>query len=317
MKNHQNKSLIFGCMGLGGSWDSLPISKNDQHKAFEVIHTALEQNINFFDHADIYTLGKAEKVFGMFLKEHKNLRDQLKIQSKSGIQLHEGALHSNRYNSSKNYLINQVEAILKRLQTDYLDVFLVHRPDPLTHPAEIAETFYYLKEKGYVKAFGVSNMSATQLDVLQQFSVDIPISYNQLQFSLGHTQLIKNEVFFNTNNFVPFNNFGMLPYAQLHNIEIQTYGSLDKGLFSNSTDNSDLKNVVDARKLLHILSEKYQTHVLALQLAWIAQLPCKIVPIIGTTNLDRIKQCAAFDQVELTREDWYDLWITAMGKKLP
>ena len=303
-------------MGLGGSWDSLPISKNDQLNAFDVINTAIENNINFFDHADIYTLGKAEKVFGMYLKEHKDLRNQIKIQSKSGIQLHEGVMNSNRYNSSKNYLINQVEAILKRLQTDYLDVFLVHRPDPLTHPAEIAETFYYLKEKGYVKEFGVSNMSANQLYVLQQFS-DIPISYNQLQFSLGHAQLIENEVYFNSKNFIPNNNSGMLTYAQLHLIEIQTYGSLDQGLYCNSSLDSDLKNVADTRILLNQLSEKYQTNIMALQLAWISKLPCKIVPIIGTTNLERIKQCAKFNQIELSREDWYDLWITSMGKKLP
>ncbi|MDP3352738.1 MAG: aldo/keto reductase [Flavobacteriaceae bacterium] len=315
METYHNKFLIFGCMGLGGSWDTNPISKNDQKKAFDVIHTALENNITFFDHADIYMLGKAEKVFGMFLQEHPHLREKLKIQSKSAIQLHEGALNSNRYNASKEYLIKQVEAILKRLQTDYLDVFLVHRPDPLMNPSELAETFYYLKEKGYVNHFGVSNMSATQIEVLQKFS-DIPIKHNQIQFSLGHSQLLENEVFFNTNHSVPANNFGMLAYAQLHNIEIQTYGSLDKGLFSNH-QNTGIKTIDETKQLLHQLSEKYQTNILALQLAWIAKLPCKIVPIIGTTNLERIKQCAEFNQIELSREDWYDLWITAMGKKLP
>jgi len=123
----QRKSLIFGCMGLGGSWDAAPITKKDQIKAFDVINTALESDINFFDHADIYTFGKAEIVFGMFLKEHNNLRESIKIQSKAGIQLHEGALKSNRYNSSKNYVINQVEGILKRLQIDYLDIFLDYK----------------------------------------------------------------------------------------------------------------------------------------------------------------------------------------------
>jgi predicted oxidoreductase len=310
------KSLIFGCMGLGGSWDSSPITKKDQIKAFDVINTALESNINFFDHADIYTFGKAEKVFGMFLKEHNNLRESIKIQSKAGIQLHEGALNSNRYNSSKNYIINQVEGILKRLQIDYLDVFLIHRPDPLTHPIEIAETFHILKENGLVKEFGVSNMSATQIDVFQQFS-DVPIKYNQLQFSLGHSQLLHNEVFFNTENSVSFNNFGMLAYAQKHAVEIQTYGSLDKGLYGTGSLNSDIKNIADTSKLLNQLSEKYQTYISALQLAWISKLPCKITPIIGTTNLERIKQCAEFDQIDLSREDWYDLWITSMGKRLP
>lgn len=312
----QRKSLIFGCMGLGGSWDTSPITKIDQIKAFDVINTALESEINFFDHADIYTFGKAEKVFGMFLKEHNNLRASIKIQSKAGIQLHEGLLNSNRYNSSKNYVINQVEGILKRLQIEYLDVFLIHRPDPLTHPIEIAEAFQILKEKGMVKAFGVSNMSATQIQVFQQFS-DIPIHYNQLQFSLGHSQLLHNEVFFNTENSVPSNNFGMLAYAQKHDVKIQTYGSLDKGLFGTASVNAAIKNIADTSKLLNQLSEKYQTNIAELQLAWISKLPCEIMPIIGTTNLDRIKQCAKFDQIDLSREDWYDLWITSMGKRLP
>lgn len=315
MKTIHNNSLIFGCMGLGGSWDNNPISKENQKKAFEVIHTAIENNITFFDHADIYMLGKAEKVFGMFLQEHPHLREKLTIQSKSAIQLHVGALNSNRYNTSKEYLTIQVEGILKRLKTDYLDVFLVHRPDPLMNPSELAETFLGLKEKGYVKHFGVSNMSATQIEVLQKFS-DIPIKHNQIQFSLRHSQLLENEVFFNTQNSVPANNFGMLAYAQLHDIEIQTYGSLDKGLFSNPTA-SGVKTIDETKQLLDQLTEKYHTNVLALQLAWIAKLPCNIKPIIGTTNLERIKQCAEFNQIELSREDWYDLWITSLGKKLP
>ena len=303
-------------MGLGGDWNTNPITSNDLKVAEKAVEAALEIGINYFDHADIYTLGKAETVFGELLRNNSTLRDKIILQSKAGILLHEGLLNSNIYNSNKEYLMNQVDVILKRLQTDYLDVFMIHRPDPLINPEEIAETFSALKKSGKVKSFGVSNMSIHQIQLLQNYFEE-PLVANQIQLSLGHSLVIDTGVLVNRVNKVDYNGVeGLLEYGQMNNLAIQAYGSLAGGRF---TGNFELASAADKKtiQLVEEMAEKYQTTTAAIVLAWLFKIPGNIQPIIGTTNPQRIMACKDATTVELSRLDWYNLWITARGERIP
>ena len=310
------KELIYGCMGLGGDWDSNPLTKQDFIIAEKAIEVALEIGINFFDHADIYKLGKSEIVFGELLKNNSSLRNKIKLQSKAGICYHEGKEQSNIYNLSKQYILKQVDAILKRLHTDYLDVLLLHRPDPLLDPEEIADAFTTLQKSGKVGKFGVSNMSVSQIKLIQKHYNE-PLVANQIQLSLGHSMVIEAGVLVNRINEINYTGVeGLLEYTQDNNMAIQAYSSLDGGRFTGSIE---LASVEDKKtiKLLNLLAEKYDTTSSAIVLAWLFKIPGNVQPIIGTSNTERIKACKDAIDINLSREDWYNLWIMARGKKIP
>ena len=303
-------------MGLGGSWDNSPPSADDFRLAENVVEAALEAGINYFDHADIYTLGNAETVFGELLKNNSSLRTKIILQSKAGICLHEGVLNSSIYDSSGTYLTQQVEAILKRLHTDYLDVFMLHRPDALMNPKEVGATFNALKKAGKVKRFGVSNMSVSQIQAIQKYC-DEPLVANQIQLSLGHSLVLDSGVLVNTKNEIDFNGVeGLLEYGQANKLSIQAYGSLDGGRFTGNVSliTDDDKNTIT---LINELAEKYNTTSASISLAWLFKIPGTIQPIIGSTNSKRIAACKDATTIDLSRLDWYNLWITARGEKLP
>ena len=310
------KELIYGCMGLGGSWDQSPPSADDFRLAEKAVEAALEAGITYFDHADIYTLGNAETVFGELLKNNSSLRTKIILQSKAGICLHEGVLNSSIYDSSGAYLTQQVEVILKRLHTDYLDVFMLHRPDALMNPKEVGTTFNALKKAGKVKRFGVSNMSVSQIQAIQKYC-DEPLVANQIQLSLGHSLVLDSGVLVNTKNEIDFNGVeGLLEYGQANKLSIQAYGSLDGGRFTGnvSLTTDDDKNTIS---LINELAEKYNTTSASISLAWLFKIPGNVQPIIGSTNSKRIVACKDAATIDLSRLDWYNLWITARGEKLP
>jgi len=316
VKNSLKKELIYGCMSLGGSWDINPLSANDILTAEKAIEAALKSEITIFDHADIYKLGKAEVVFGKILQNNSSLRDKITLQSKAGIRYHEGLKESNIYDLSKVYLLQQVDAILKRLQTDYLDIFLLHRPDPLLNPEEIGETFRILKESGKVRSFGISNMSLHQIKAIQKFC-DEPLVANQIQLSLGHSQMIDSGVLVNRTNNTDFNGVeGLLEYAQIHDLAIQAYSPLNGGKFTGNLDLASNEEK-ETTQLIGQLSEKYNTSVEAIVLAWLFKIPGRIQPVIGTKNIERIEACKGAVDLELSRVDWYNLWIMARGQKIP
>lgn len=311
----QNKKIIYGCMGLGGLWNANPLTITDQKKADEIIETAIQAGISHFDHADIYTFGKAEQVFGNFLNNNPSLREKLFIQSKTGIELHAGPLQSSTYNLSSDYINSQVTKILNRLSTDYLDALLLHRPDPLTSMSEIAETLQLLKKSGKVKAFGVSNMSTAQIQLLQSY-LDEPLIANQIELSLSHSMLLDLEVWVNRVESEKEAGLGdLLAYSQKNNMSIQAYSPLAQGLYTKS----GIKTEADKKTLFLIeeLAEKYKTSSTAILLAWLWKIPADIQPVIGTTNLKRIKESVEAKSIELSREDWYALWINSKGVKLP
>lgn len=303
-------------MGLGGDWNTNPPDASYVKKAAAAIDAALEVGISYFDHADIYTMGKAEIVFGKVLQQRPSLREKITIQSKAGIRYHEGVLNSSIYDLSKPYLLQQVDAILERLQTPYLDVFMLHRPDPLLNPEEIADTFRLLKKSGKVKQFGVSNMSLHQINFIQKYC-DEPLVANQIQLSLGHSLLLDTGILVNRENKVNYNGVeGLLEYSQLNQLAIQAYSCLDGGRY---TGNSSMAKDDDQKTILmiHQLAEKYDTTPTAILLAWLFKIPGTIEPIIGSSNPSRILACKDAVTIDLSREDWYNLWILARGVKVP
>jgi len=308
-----DKQLIYGCMGLGGSWDNSPLTNENQKKADEVLEAVIANGITYFDHADIYSLGKAEKAFGNFLKRHASVREKIFIQSKTGIELFVGPFGSSRYNLSQTYISKQVDVILKRLNVDYLDALLFHRPDPLTSMEELANTVELLKTSGKVRSFGVSNMSTAQIAHLQSF-LDEPLIGNQIKLSLAHSMLLDLEIWVNRGEAPQQSGLdGLLSYAAQNNLIVQAYSPLAQGLYAKS----EVENDKATKQLLQEMAEKYQSSVSGILLAWLWKISGNIVPIIGTTNVQRIEDSVKAMQVELSREDWYALWIQAKGVKFP
>ncbi|MEX1056904.1 MAG: aldo/keto reductase, partial [Natronospirillum sp.] len=216
--------LIYGCMNLGGPWEEhdLSLSGTDTKIAHAAIEAALEAGITVFDHADIYKRGKAESVFGEILQTRPGLRDRLILQSKGGIRF-EDAWGPQRFDFSPEWIIQSVEGSLRRLQTDYLDVFLLHRPDALMEPELIAEAFAQLHGMGKVKYFGVSNMQHHQMAYLQSF-LDQPLIANQLEMSLTALDWVNAPIDINTpqgalNTFTP----GTLEYCQQRKVQLQAW----------------------------------------------------------------------------------------------
>lgn len=317
MKTGQINCLIYGCMGLGGGWNRNPLTSDDEKTAHEAIYAALEIGIERFDLADIYAYSKAEEVFGKVIKSNPGLRKKIILQSKSGIMVGKGPDNSNIYNFNKDYLVQQVRAILKRLQTDYLDIFLLHRPDILTHASEIAETFHYLREEGYVKQFGVSNMSVDQIRLIQNYWKEGLVA-NQIRLSLGHSLALDIGVSINT-SMIPYDSGlqGMLEFCQINNVAIQAWGSLDHGLYTRKPLASLNGKELETARLVATLAGKYNVPENSIVLAWLLMIPATIQPIIGTTNPERVRACKAALEVKMSHEEWYELWITARGKRLP
>jgi len=307
--------LIMGCMGLGGGWNSQPISAADEQLAFSVIETALELGINFFDHADIYTYGKAETVFGRYLKQFPTQREQLFIQSKCAIKLAQPG-QTGQYDGSKDAILQAVEGSLARLETDYLDLLLLHRPDPLMQAEEVAAAFDLLTQQGKVRHFGVSNMGWAQMQLLQK-NLAQPLRVNQLEMSLAAHHWLEEGVLIGMPAGAERHfGYGTIEYCQLNNIQLQSWGSLAQGRFSPGfTGQNHTEQAVSER--VQQLAAEYQCSSEAILLAWLMRHPAAIQPVIGSTNLQRIRACAAATTITLTREHWYQLYVAARGAALP
>lgn len=307
-------NVIYGCMGLGGEQSKFPNETKKQ--AFRVLDAAIESGIRRFDHANIYNKGKAEAVFGLWLKEHRGLREDIYIQSKAGIKLNMGPHNSSFYDFSSDYIIDEVKMSLERLNVDYLDMFLLHRPDPLASPDTVARTMKYLAQEGLVKSFGVSNMSVAQMDWLRN-TAGVDVVANQIQFGLGHALLVEQDVLVNTNNVTNHGLQGMLQYAISNDIELQAYSPLDRGLFLRPIAETDSERVANTKVLLYEYSITYNVTPMAILLSWITTLPARMAPIIGTINPDRIAAVKDIVDFHISHDDWYRLWIAARGEKLP
>ncbi len=308
--------LIYGCMGLGGGWNQNPVSKDDIRQANEVIDRALESGFQLFDHADIYTFGKAEQVFGEVLKSRPELKEQMVLQSKCGIRFDAGTTPK-RYDFSKEWISSSVEGILERLNIEHLPILLLHRPDVLMDVEEVAEVFSELQKQGKVGQFGVSNMSASQMQQLQS-KMKSPLVANQLEMSLSKLDWLEQSILNNVGN-APGHSFtaGTIEYCQSQDVQIQAWGSMSQGLFSGRNVNDESHAVQQtAEKVRRIAAEK-ETSTEAVILAWLMKHPANVMPVVGTTNIDRIKAAAQATKIELSRDQWYELYVSARGEELP
>jgi len=291
-------SIALGCMR---------ISDKPTKQVEELIDTALEEGINFFDHADIYGGGKSEEVFGKVLKKKKGLRGKIIIQTKCGIR-------SGYYDFSKEHILKSVEGSLKRLGTDYIDILLLHRPDTLMEPEEVAEAFSILHSSGKIRNFGVSNFNPMQIELLSKY-LNQRLIVNQLQFSIVHTGMI--DFGFNVNMKVDqaINRDGsVLEYCRLKGITIQAWSPFQYGFFEGTfLGNEKFKELNE--KIDEIAIQKGVPSI-AIPIAWILRHPAKIQAIVGTTNPARLKDICKAADIELTREEWYALYRSA-GNKLP
>jgi predicted oxidoreductase len=288
----------IGCMRIAGmSSDEL-----DRY-----VRVSLEHGINFFDHADIYASGKSEEIFGDLLSKDPALRNRMFLQSKC-------AIHDSMYDFSKEYILKSVDGILKRLQTTHLDSLLLHRPDALMEPEEVAEAFHILKDSGKVLNFGVSNMNRFQMEFLENKLSD-GLAVNQLQMSIAHTPLIDAGINVNMmSDAAIMRDAGTLEYCRMKDAVIQTWSPLQKGFFGGTFIGSE--EYKDLNAALNALAEKYHVTSDAVAYAWLLRFPAKMQVIIGTTNPDRIKNAAKAAEIELTRSEWYELYRAA-GNKLP
>lgn len=283
------------------------VSDKTTAETVKLIETAVEHGVNFFDNADIYGGGESERRFGDALAASSINRDDILIQTKVGIG-------QNQYDFSKEHILEGLNGCLERMGLDHVDFLLLHRPDALMEPDEIAEAFFELQKEGKVREFGVSNFNPMQVELLQQ-AVAQPLVINQLQLGLMHTGMI--DFGFHTNMSDPRSvnhDGGIYEYSRLNNITIQAWGPYQYGFFEGVfIDNPKFPEV---NAMLKKLADKYNTNVNAVAAAWILRLPTSVQVIAGTTNPARLAQICEADQAQLTRTEWYDLYLAA-GNDLP
>jgi predicted oxidoreductase len=272
-----------------------------------LIKTCLDAGIDFYDHADIYGGGKCEEVFAASLARLGVDRSTLFLQSKCGIR-------KGFFDFSKEHILTSVDGILSRLKTDYLDILLLHRPDTLVEPEEVAEAFTTLSESGKVRNFGVSNFNPGQVELLQA-SLPMKLHVNQLQLSIMHTGMIDRGLTVNMKheNSVDRDG-GILDYCRLKKLTIQPWSPFQFGFFEGVF--VDHPKFPELNKVLDAMAEKYGVTKTGLAIAWIQRHPAKMQSIVGTTNAGRIKEVAEAVKVDLSRPDWYEIYRAA-GNILP
>jgi predicted oxidoreductase len=309
--------IAYGCMPLGGGWDGSPLTDETRSKAVKVIRTALDQGINFYDHADIYCRGKSETAFSDIWQEVPSLRPSIIIQSKVGIRPGgDDPTMPTRFDFSYEHIIRAVEDSLKRLKTDYLDVLLLHRPDPLVEPEEVARAFDKLQKTGKVRWFGVSNETAAEIEFLQHY-LRQPIVTNQVEFNVLHTHMLDEGVIFNQYNPRVARNHGTIEYCRLHNITLQAWAPLANGKLTGRKMDKQADNITRASAVVEQLAKEKGVSGEAILIAWILRHPARIQPIIGTTNIDRIIGACQGDDVEISRDEWYKLYVAGRGENMP
>ena len=282
--------IIAGTM-TWGSW-----GKNlNSRQMSDLINHCLEQGITTFDHADIYGGYTTEAAFGKAFKQGGFSRDEVQLISKCGIQYMAETRHNiiKHYDLSEAYIIWSVEQSLKNLNTDYLDLLLLHRPSPLMHPEAIGRAAEKLKKEGKIKAMGVSNFSPSQTDLIASKT---PVSVNQIQFSATHFESMLN---------------GDLDHMMLKGITPMAWSPL------GSIFKEDTPQALRLKTLMFELIEKYKATADQILLAWILKHPAGIIPVIGTTNPDRIANAVKATELDLELQDWFDIQVTSQGHKVP
>ena len=292
-------TIAVGCMRLTGL---------DTKDAEVLVKTAIEHGAVFFDHADVYGGGRCEEIFADAVGMSARVRETLILQSKCGIR------PGVSFDFSKEHILASVDGILKRLRTEYLDVLLLHRPDALVEPEEVAQAFDTLEAAGKVRHFGVSNQRPMQIELLKK-SVKQPIVANQLQLSITNATMISAGINTNMlNDAAVDRDGGVLDYCRLHDITVQPWSPFQygffEGVFLDNPKFPELNAAIDAVAADHGVSNT------TIAIAWLLRHPAKMQPVTGTMNVDRLKACIGAAGIELTREEWYRIYMAA-GNKLP
>ncbi|MHA2855564.1 aldo/keto reductase [Paenibacillus lautus] len=283
------------------------INSLDKAEAERFVQSALEEGANFFDHADIYGGGACEEIFADAIHMNAEVREKIILQSKCGIR-------QGMFDFSKEHILNSVDGILKRLRTEYLDVLLLHRPDALVEPEEVAEAFDQLESSGKVRHFGVSNQNPMQIQLLIK-AVKQPLVANQLQLSITNTTMIQSGINVNMENDAAVNRDGsVLDFCRLNDITIQPWSPFQYGFFEGVFLGSD--KFPELNQKIDEIAEKYNVTNTTIAIAWLLRHPAQMQPIIGTMNINRLKDCINAGDVTLTREEWYAIYRAA-GNILP
>jgi predicted oxidoreductase len=319
--------ISFGCASLGG-WVKGVVDADTVRDAERLIHTARDVGVTLFDMADFYGFGNAETAFGEVLKRTPSLRESIVIQSKCG-QIMPGdpePADPYRVDLSRDHIVSSVEASLKRLQTDYLDILLLHAPDALMVSEEIGEAFAELKKAGKVRHFGVSNFSAMQIEKLKK-SMDERLIVNQIQLGLGHSHPIVDGMEWAVevgqdgpdvmsgrkahfaNAYASPSAAGTFDYCCLHDIQIEAFSPI-RGELLSPTEASSSKTKRAAELVAEIAARKGVTPA-AIAIAWLLRHPAGIIPVFSTSKPGRIIENCEADRVELSRGEWYALFTAA------
>ncbi len=285
--------IAVGCMRINR------LSASD---AETFIQTALSGGANFFDHADIYGGGECEKIFADAIHMNDDVREKVILQSKCGIR-------KGYFDFSKEHILASVDGILSRLKTEYLDVLLLHRPDALMEPEEVAEAFCILQESGKVRHFGVSNQKPAQIQLLERY-LKQPILADQLQLSIPHAGMITNGINVNMTNESSVDHDGsILDFCRLRDITIQAWSPFQYGFFQGVFLDNDKFPELNAA--INRIAEKYGVSNTTIAAAWILRHPAKMQVITGTMNIQRLQDCIKAADVMLTREEWYEIYCAA------
>ena len=286
--------IAYGCWRLAGSEGGPRVEPEDGKRA---VRAAIEAGVNFFDHADIYGRGQCERIFGEALKDMPGVRAKLILATKCGIcPPWDGRQHS--YNSSHAYITTSVEESLRRLGVEQVELLMIHRPDYLGDPAEIAGAFHQLREQGKVRWFGVSNFKPSQVQALQS-AMDVPLIVNQVEISLGALSCLDD---------------GTLDDCLSARMTPLAWSPLAKGRLAGAPEN---EHEVQLFAALDATAARHGVTRAAIAIAWLLKHPTRMIPIVGTVNPARIKEALAADFVTLSRDEWYALLIAARGAKLP
>lgn len=283
------------------------INSLEKQEAESFVQAALDEGANFFDHADIYGGGQCEEIFAEAVHMSPTVREKLILQSKCGIR-------QGQFDFSKEYILSSVDGILKRLNTEYLDVLLLHRPDALVEPEEVAEAFDQLESSGKVRHFGVSNQKPMQIELLKKY-VKQPLVANQLQLSITNANMISNGV--NVNMLIDESvdrDGSILDYCRLHDITIQPWSPFQYGFFEGVFLDNDKFPELNAE--INKVAEAHGVSNTTIAIAWLLRHPANMQPVTGTTNIQRIKDCIKASEVKLSREEWYGIYRAA-GNQLP
>lgn len=311
--------LAYGCAALGGAWDAGELTPERRKKALGVLEAALEVGIDHFDLADIYAFGKAERAFSGIWELDATLRSRVVVQSKCGVvrSASDASRARTYYDSSREHILAAARGSLERLAVEYLDLLVLHRPDVLVEPEEVAAAFDRLHAAGEVRHFGVSNYAPAQIELLQA-ALDRPLLVNQLQVSLAHPDLIDDAIVVNdTQPDRPVRGFGTLAYCLQQGITVQAWAPLGGGRLVRDSGAGDDSRLPAVRCELAAVARERGAHPAAVAIAWILRHPARIQPILGGRTAAEIRAAAQGLDLVLSRAEWYRLFNAGRGAPVP